>query len=244
MKKSLPRSLPRSLPSSLPRVLLVVIFSLVFMSCGLIDQIIEPTPTNTPIPPTDTPTPVPTDTPTPEPEGIPGWKKFEGGGIELWLPESFEGGNLDENLDYILEIVNGLGPDFQQYADLIALNKDVFVIFAFDTNIGANGESNNVNVTTAQTSPSVTIEDYLAAAMTQIPAAMTVTSSDVLTLNDYDAGRLEFHYSLQGVELAQIMYIIKDGGNFWIVTYTTNESIFGEMLLIFEDSIGTFEITQ
>ena len=29
---------------------------------------------------------------TPTPTAIPGWEKFSGGGIELWMPESFEGG--------------------------------------------------------------------------------------------------------------------------------------------------------
>lgn len=44
---------------------------------------------------------------------IPGWEKFAGEGVELWLPESFEGGNLEEDINAIVENLKKLGPDFE-----------------------------------------------------------------------------------------------------------------------------------
>src|SRR5919199_4461962 len=46
------------------------------------------TPTNT-VSPTATLTPSPAPTVT----SIPGWSKFRGGGVEIWLPNSFVGGD-------------------------------------------------------------------------------------------------------------------------------------------------------
>jgi hypothetical protein len=210
---------------------------LLLTGCGIAEMISPPT--ATPVPPTATPVP---PTPTPEPAGPAGWGKFEGGGFSLWLPESFEGGNLADNLDVILEVIEGLGPDFQYVADIITQNQDIFVIYAFDTNLAADGSTTNVNVTMAEASPDITIDDYIAAVSGQLPAVMTITDSKTLTINGYDAAWFELHYELEGSQVAQLIYAIKDGGTFWAVTYSTTESLFGEKKPVFEESISTFEI--
>jgi hypothetical protein len=210
---------------------------LLLTGCGIADLISPPT--ATPVPPTATPVP---PTPTPEPEGPAGWEKFEGQGFSLWLPESFEGGSLAENLDVILEVIEGLGPDFAFLADTLTQNQDLFVIYAFDTILAADGTTTNVNVTMVEASPDITMDDYVAAVTSQLPAIMTITDSETLTINGYDAARLELHYELEGSQLGQVMYGIKDGGNFWAVTYTCSETAFGEFNSVFEESIGTFEI--
>ena len=58
--------------------------------------------------PTDPPVvkePEPTEPPAVvvDPALIPGWEKFEARGIEIQLPESFEGGDPSEDLDFLVE---------------------------------------------------------------------------------------------------------------------------------------------
>jgi hypothetical protein len=221
------------------RVLIVAIIAVVFTSmlaCGFTEQMAEPTP----IPPTETPL----LSPTPEPESFPGWEKFTGGGIEFLLPESFEGGDISTDLDQILEVIDGLGPDFQQFGQIIAQNPGIFIIYAFDTVPSERGMLANVNVTVNQTEPGIQVEDFSAAVISQLPELMTVTNTELLTINGHEAGKIELAYALEGVNIAQVMFVIKEDVNFWAVTYTTGDVEYVEMLPVFEQSISTFTVNE
>ena len=76
------------------------------------------------------------------PTSIPGWEKFEANGVELWLPESYDGGNLKEDLQTVVEKIKSLGPEYENMATVIEQNPDMFAIWAFDSNIGASGSLN------------------------------------------------------------------------------------------------------
>lgn len=70
--------------------------------------------TSNPLPDDFTPVVLPAEwTPTPsEPTPIPGWKVFLGEGVELALPEFFEGGDPIARREELLELVRSLGPDY------------------------------------------------------------------------------------------------------------------------------------
>jgi hypothetical protein len=223
------------------RIIKLVILSTAFFlltGCGLADLISPPTPT--PVPPTETPLP----TPTPEPEGPTGFEKFEAGGIELWLPESFEGGDLSENLDVVLAGLEELGPAFEQQAQLISQNPDMFVFFGMDTEIGPSGFGTNVNIGTAEGDASVSIQMFIDATIAQLPPVMSVVGSEVLTINEYPSGKIELAYDLEGTSIHQLIYIIQPDSTVWIVTYTTSEAEFEQRAPDFELSINSFKVNE
>jgi len=186
--------------------------------------------------------PEPTATPAPTATSIPGWEKFEGGGIELWLPESYEGGDLTKDVGVVVERLRSLGPSFEQVAQTIEANPTMFVIWVFDSVVGESGFLTNVNVTTEQVMSAVSIDTYLDAALQQFPAEFQVVQRDLLTLDDHPAGRVAVDFTVSGVPGKEVIYIVKDGTTIWAVTYATGAGEWEQRLPDFEESIQTLAI--
>ena len=197
----------------------------------------EPIPTTQP-----TPTPEPTPTVQPTATPIPGWEKFKGGGIEVWLPESYDGGNLAEDVDVVVQSLRDLGPDYEQIAQMIEQNPSIYVIWAFDSAVGTSGFLTNMNITTQQVLSAVTVDTYLDAAVQQLPADFQVASRETLTLAGRPAARLTIDFTIPGVSGKEAMYVIKDGTTMWAVTYGTGAEEWEQRLSDFEQSIRTLVI--
>ncbi len=176
------------------------------------------------------------DAPTP----LPDWEKFSGRGAELWLPDSFEGGDLSQDLDTVIEGLEKLGPDFEQMANTIKQNPSMFVIWAFDSQVGDSGFLTNVNVTTEQALSTITIETYLDLATQQLPSQFKVLEREIVSLDRYEAGRVLLEFSVSGVQGKQLLYVIKPDKDVWAITYSTAAEEFDERLSTFEQSINTF----
>ncbi len=224
------------------------------LGCG---QVATPTPTATSTgTPTATPTstatltptatPTSTDTPTvtltPTATPMPGWEKFEGGGVELWLPESYEGGDLSEDVEVIVERLRSFGPDFEQMAQSIEQNPSMYVMWAFDSEVGESGFLTNVNVGKERILSAMTIDTYLDAALGQFPALLQVTERDIVTLTDHEAGRLVIEFEIHGVAVKEVLYAIKEGTTMWLITFATGAGEFDQRLPVFEQSALTFAI--
>ena len=216
------------------------------LGCGLTP---EPTATPTAIPaPTATPTATlePTTAPAvasgPTATPIPGWKKFEARGIEIWLPGSYEGGDPSQDLDVIVERLRALGPDFAQTAQAIEQNPSAFVLWAFDSHVGDSGLLTSVTVGTERIPSAITIEVYLDMLAKQLPSQFRVVEQGIVPLDYYQAGRALIEFSIKGVNGKQVMYVIKEGNTIWAVNYTTSADEFDQKLPTFEQSARTFRM--
>jgi len=189
-----------------------------------------------------TATPRPTATPQATMTPIPGWKKFEGRGVELWLPESFEGGNLEEDFDLIVEKLKGLGPDFEQLSQTLDQNRSVFAFWAFDSVVGEHGSLTSANITSERVLSAITIDMYLDAAVGQFPAGFTVAERGIVPIGDRDAGRLVVDFTVSGISGKEVLYAIKDGNNMWVISYGTGTDEFEGRLAVFEQSANTFSV--
>jgi cyclophilin family peptidyl-prolyl cis-trans isomerase len=195
--------------------------------------------------------------PTSEPEGEserptvqvsespgPGWAMFEGNQLVMWLPESYTGGNLEEDLDLIVESIRSAGPDFESVAQMIEQNPTTFQFYAFDSEIGPSGFMTNVNVVAEQVPAAMTVETYLDAATGQFPEAFQIVEQEIVSTERYEeVGRLVIESSINEVDMKQIQYAIKEGSMMYVVTHSTAASEFEERLPTFEQSIDTFVIT-
>jgi hypothetical protein len=221
---------------------LIAVTLTLLLACGITDQFGEPTPTATypPISLTDTPV----STLTLKPTSIPGWKKFKGGGVVLWLPESFEGGDLSEDLEWILERMAELGPEFERYSQVVAENPDAFIIYALNSSKGPDGFITNVNVFKEQVPSSITLNLYINEIRNQVTDFLHIVNTETLTINQYDAGKIEVEYELEGRSVHQVMYLFIQSSFVWGVTFSTSSVEFDQWLPIFEQSIATFKIKQ
>lgn len=165
--------------------------------------------------------------------------------FEISIPDSFEGGDLGENLELVLDDLAALGPDFAGIVAAIRQNPDLFRLYAFDSELTNPAFLTNINVT-AETPPfSLTIEEYRDASINLLPEAFIIIENDITTLNDFDAMRLVLEWEVApGVLVKQLQYTIKVNDSFFAVTYSTSADEFEERLPTFEESAATFTPLQ
>lgn len=161
--------------------------------------------------------------------------------FELLVPASFEGGNLEDDLDGILASLDQLGPEFAGIAATIRQNPNLFRLFAFDTVLTDPNFVSNINIT-AETPPfDVDIETYREAALGNLPTQFEIIENDLTTVNGFDAIRLVYRWEVApGVVVGQLQYSVKAGPNFYAITYSTSSAEFEERLPVFEESALSF----
>ena len=175
----------------------------------------------------------------------PEWARFTAGNAEIWLPESFEGGDLRQDLDVILNLMRNQGPDYAAMADLIEQNPSAFLLWAADTDNIESGVLTNVNIVTESVLSVIDTEAYLDAVEGMLPAGFDTLERARLALPEFeDASRLISYVKLPGAPpMKQAMYVIKDGTTVWTVTFTVHESAFESWLPIFQRSIESFSVS-
>ncbi|MEG4032720.1 hypothetical protein QUA03_02685 [Microcoleus sp. S36b_A4] len=175
---------------------------------------------------------------------IPGWKKFEGRGVQLQLPESYSGGDLSQYLDVVVQKLESLGPYYQQVAQSLKQNPSAFVIWAFDSKVSKAGFLSNVAIAIESVGPTVTIDTYLDLIPKQLPSEFRVVEQKKVSLDRYQAGQIVIEATISGVTAKQIIYTIKQGSNMWIVAFSTSAEEFEERKPTFEQSINTFSVSD
>jgi hypothetical protein len=136
---------------------------------------------------------------------VDGWKMFKGGGAELWLSASYEGGDLTKDLDVVVERVRSLGPDYEVIAHAMERNRSAFAIWAFDSRVGESGGLTSVTVVTERVPSSVTLESYLGLVSKKLTKDFRVVDQGMVPLDRYQAGRVVLKAQLQGTHVKQIM---------------------------------------
>jgi hypothetical protein len=181
------------------------------------------------------------ESPPPTAPPIPGWEKFEGGGVELWLPQSYQGGDLSgKNLEVIVEGIRTLGPDFEKVAQVIERNPSAFAIFAVDSEVGDSGTFTNMNVVGERVPSAVRTSTYLDILAKKLPRQYRVVERGIVQLDHHEAGRLVLEIEIQGMHIKNVMYAIRSGSTVWALTYGTGAEEFDQRLPVFEQSARTF----
>jgi hypothetical protein len=202
--------------------------------------------TGTPLPPVTPAVFLPPEwTPTPAftmPELPPGWEEFTAAGAHLWLPESYAGGDMGAGFQEILDELKAQGPGFAESAQVIEQNPDVFVLWAFDTQLGAFGYVTNANITREDVPGGITPQEYLDAGLKLMPSGYEPVEQAVVRVGNYDAGKVVMRSNIQDRLGMSLMYSIRVGDRFWNVTYTTGADEYDQRLPIWEQSIQTFHV--
>lgn len=175
---------------------------------------------------------------------IPGWKKFEGRGAQLQLPESYNGGDLSQNLDVVVQKLESLGSYYQQVAQSLKQNASVFALWAFDSKASKSGFLSNAAILTEPVGSTVTTDTYLDLLTKQLPSEFRVVERKQVTLDRYQAVQIVTEATISGVTAKQIIYTIKQGSNMWAVTFTTSAEEFEQRLPSFQQSINTFSVSD
>ncbi|MGI0484533.1 hypothetical protein ACN4EK_03790 [Pantanalinema rosaneae CENA516] len=170
------------------------------------------------------------------------WKAFRGRGVELWLPNYYRGGSPSAvDAKGLIAAIKGLGTEFAQIAQMVENNPSTFVLFAVDPQLNATGGVTNVLVAAEQVAPTLTLEGYLTALATILPAQIRIVDRQQVTIQGQPAGRLVTEASSQGVQVKQLIYVIKQAHTVWTVGYSTAAEDYLQHLPVFERSMQTFK---
>lgn len=168
------------------------------------------------------------------------WKTINGNGVQLSLPPSYEGGNPSTDLDAIAKSLTAIDPKYAQGIASLKANPSAVALLAFDKQSAKSGFMTNVNVTTEKVPDGTTVQQYLDAAANQLVGSYQLVDKKVVSIGKYQAGRIVAEGSAGGTPIKQLFYLIQNGNNFWLVTYSTAKSEFDKRLPDFEKSISTF----
>lgn len=200
----------------------------------------------TPIPVTAKALLPPEWTPTAEmapPLDIPGWDRFEGKGVSIWLPKSWIPGNPEQDLNEFVEPLRKLGGGFAQSAEELLANPYGLLLWAVDGTPTSSGVVTNMNVTKEDSPPDGSMQDYLDDQLRELPAEFQVVESELVALARYpQAAALIYEFTAQGITFRAVAYLVKVGGMVWTVEYGTDARDFNLLLPTFSQSISTFTV--
>jgi hypothetical protein len=202
---------------------------------------ITPTPSATAIP---SETPVPTITQTPTKTPIPGWHLITGDEVSLWLPESWRGGNLEEDLDQLLADAPNEAPEVRQYAEVLEENRSNILLWAYDTQSTGSFHLTNVNIGQELVDDAVTVDLYMDALDRNLLEGFTITGRQLMDIHDYQGGRIFIDVNINGLIIKEVMYIFKVADKMWLVTFAAASDVFDIQLPVLEMSMQTVEIGE
>jgi hypothetical protein len=203
-------------------------------------------PTNT-LAPTNTPVPVATEVPyvAQIPEG---WKQFVGNGLEIYLPNSWQGGT-DNDLDLVFAELKKMSPEMATLASQVEAQRNQIRFFAIDFDASSSGTNINATKICAQVPLNVTLLNDICKQTNEvyekIGGTFTCVSQEIIQTNAYKkVGVIIAEQEINNQKVKSIQYLVDDGNCFWMFTLTTSHENFENYRKILETSMETFRITE
>ena len=240
------------------KLALVFVSTFIIFGCAQLDALqkspvmtLAPTSTAEPGMPTNTKwvfhtsTPEITDTPEiiiPTYAPIEGWQKIETNEYEVYLPNSYEGGSTDENVEQLIENFRQMGGEYKWYADTLEQDPDVYDLIATDTNLGPSGFITNLNISSEPILPTYSIEASMSSASVALPDNFQIVNQKMTIINGYEVGQIIINFEMNHIAGKELLYIIKGESTAWIFTFATGADEYNDRLLEFVQIIDSFRI--
>ena len=188
-------------------------------------------------PPSEQPTPTKIQPQSPTEDKVT-WKVIQGKEVSLSLPESYEGGKPDTDLNKIIDQLKGIDPEYAEKIENIQQNPTEIALLAFDLQQAkSSGAIASVNVSQQEMPPEVTVDQFLKDAQEAISFAHQVLEQEVVSIADYQAARIVAEATTGEQPTKLLFYGVQNGNTFWLVTYSTTPAEFDQQLPNFEKSI-------
>lgn len=171
-----------------------------------------------------------------------GWKKIEGAGMSLIMPDSFDGGIPSEDMKLIVDKIREISPNFENIAAMIEQNPTMFKLMAFDSEVGDAGFLTNINVVQEIIPAVLTLDDYLAAMRKQLPPEFKVIKEERMEINSYPTAHLIVELDMAGTLVKEAIYIVKTDDIVWVMTCATSMAEFDGRAATFERIANSFSL--
>ncbi|MDD5622756.1 MAG: hypothetical protein PHQ09_06335 [Actinomycetota bacterium] len=173
--------------------------------------------------------------------------EFIGEDFELTLPENWEGGTKEE-LDSVIEKLEDA--DLTELADTVEENKFYLVYFGYDAEMVAQGSNKSIFTIVGESKIVSSLEEYMDISYESLKEQyekagypFDIVEQEVVALGDNkEVGRTIFKYIVEDYETKVAQYIIKNGSDVWILTFSSDMEQFDEQIQDFDKTIETFKI--
>ncbi len=229
-----------------------------FSACGLAALIFfnSPAGVSSGLPPETSPTPesgtTPAESATPEASPTPaptafvppaGWKEFSNSQVSLWLPENFVGGDMRSGREASISEVQALGQYFANMVSIMQNAGPTYSLLMVDKNLDSSIIITSVSAQYDPVGQDISLGEYIRLTLANSSAAsVTINEQIKLTLLGYEARRMTYQYRMGASESTNIAYILKDGSNFWTITYSLPPQKYPDLLAMVEQSMATLKI--
>ncbi len=190
-----------------------------------------PTATATPI---ETPTLIPYDALVPA-----GWKQFKAKGIEVWLPPSFVGQNVDQFIQQAISNAEKLGirvdsGSQQDVTYVLAAKEAQPSQYLYYTNL----------IVASMPLGTASVENYIKEQLAKLSPQVVVVEHKQFRMGNYDGWRLIEEVTLNNIHLADVDYLVQDGDTLWDLGYATHQNELYERLPTFDQSARTLRLAR
>ena len=176
--------------------------------------------------------------------------EFVGSDFEVSLPEKWEGGRKDE-LDPIIKNLKEMG--HEQLADKVEASLSTFLFWGYDTETAASGGNESTfNIAGDSSAAFLSLDEYMDLSYKNVAEvyekagySFNIIEQNVVPLGNYEeVGRTIFEQTVESVEIKWAQYIIKNGSDFWVLTFTVDLEQFDDNIQAFDKTVETFKIIE
>jgi hypothetical protein len=169
------------------------------------------------------------------------WLRFEGNGVAMWLPFEYRGGLVSD--EFLEEIIDFLGDDFDALAGIVRNDPDILRFFAYDPNSFSNGALDSVNVVASEMPIRFSVEELMDALEFSYPRGYEVVDADIIEMAGFDeVGRVLLEVDSFGIEQSAVQYLFIDDQMLYVLSYISSPRRFDDVLPLFEQSAASFEL--
>ncbi len=149
------------------------------------------------------------------------WVRIEGYGVAIWLPATWQGGDLRKNADAILSMVEGMDPAIAQGVEMLRQNPDSFRLIAFDTAASSLGAA-NLNILTQPLPFDISVELLMPSILATLPDFYEILEDDIIQVNGENVGMIIADVNVGPLAVRTVQYFLVRDGLAWIISLTTD----------------------
>jgi hypothetical protein len=170
-----------------------------------------------------------------------GWKRFSGGGVEVWLPPTFEGGSPSAgDVDAVIQTLRLAGQP--EYAAFLEVQKNAVILLMVENDIANFGVS--VAASRAPAPSAISLDTIVETNLRQLPAGTTVLQRQQQTVGGLPAVRVTLEIRAGLVAVKEHLYVVRGSSVVWVVVYGAPSESFDRNSATFDQSARLLKFTN
>jgi hypothetical protein len=172
------------------------------------------------------------------------WAMFETRGAQIWLPNSFVGGDMTDQRAKTIQKVNKLGKYYKLIVEDMKAAPEDYVMWMLDTGWDKSVIVSTVIVHHQVLTVDTKLEKYIQDELAKLNETPTINKNKKMTVLGYETRQLVFQALLGTLEFTCVNYFIKDEADFWRVDYCVAPERYYELYPLIENSMKTFYLVK